>query len=875
MGKVLAFLSLFFIATFATAQTQHGIVKTRGRVVNGQVVPGTKLSGATITLNIGNPQVSQAQGTFSFNVPAGKSFSLVSAKKQGYTLADPEYTRRTFSYSAKNPFYVVLEDETQRQADIKEATDKVRKTLKRELRKREDELDELRESNAITQAKYDSLRIEFVTHRQSSEALVNEMAERFAAIDYDQLDEFNRQVQQYIEEGELLKADSLINIRGSLEERYARVKEQETVNTQREEEIRAEQESLTKSQELTQREKEDLMSDLYAKHTIYLQAYQQDSALYCLKMRADLDTTSVSAVWDYALLCMNQKKYSESETYFRTCLRQNISRNDLYAIAEVETFLGLLYQNSNYYVKSEKYYKLALEICECQVKEYPDIFRPLLAFLQSSLGCFYSDIHDYTNSEYCLKLSLENMNQLFAQDSKTYRVGLALAQMTLGNLYNKICDYSNSEFYLKLSEENYKQLFDQCPEDYRSDWATICNVLGGFYLNLHDYTRSIEYLKKALRNYDILFGCNSERYCDDLALVQYNLGLAYFDIHDLTNCEYYYLRALENYEQLFKLNPNVFRAKLAMVQNGLGLCYSFAGNWESSEKYLVFALQNREELFGLNPDAYREDLAIVQMTLGGLYEDMHRLNLGEKYYRLALNNYEILFDENPNVYRGKLSASQSSLGGLYHHKGDFESSEKYFKQAVENREFLFSIYPNVYREMLALSYGDMVSLYEDMDNVEQYDFYLKNALQLYQELYQQDPSKYIETLVEKKNRYTWRLLVTGYVVEAMENAKETLTLEESNELSIYNYATCCNSIAYIYVQNELVEDAFQMINQAIALVPEEPEFYDSRGEILLMQSRNDEALEMWKKVLELNPNFLDNYPDGTELSNGLKKLGLI
>lgn len=58
-------------------------------------------------------------------------------------------------------------------------------------------------------------------------------------------------------------------------------------------------------------------------------------------------------------------------------------------------------------------------------------------------------------------------------------------------------------------------------------------------------------------------------------------------------------------------------------------------------------------------------------------------------------------------------------------------------------------------------------------------------------------------------------------------------------------------------------------------MPENPNFYDSKGEILLMQDRNDEALEMWKKVLELDPNFLDNYPDGTNLSNGLMKLGLI
>lgn len=80
MKKIISLLLLLVSTTTAFAQTQQGVVKTRGRMVNGQLVAGSRLSGATITLNFGNPQVSQGQGTFSFNVPTGKSYSLVSAK---------------------------------------------------------------------------------------------------------------------------------------------------------------------------------------------------------------------------------------------------------------------------------------------------------------------------------------------------------------------------------------------------------------------------------------------------------------------------------------------------------------------------------------------------------------------------------------------------------------------------------------------------------------------------------------------------------------------------------------------------------------------------------------------------------------------------
>ena len=141
MKRIFSLVILLLVCGMGIAQIQQGIVKTRGRMVNGKVVPGTRLNGATITLNIGNPLVSGPKGSFSFNVPAGKNYSLVAVKKQGYTLADPEYTRLFFSYSANDPFYVVLENEAQRQADINAATRKVRRTMIAKLQAQEDEID--------------------------------------------------------------------------------------------------------------------------------------------------------------------------------------------------------------------------------------------------------------------------------------------------------------------------------------------------------------------------------------------------------------------------------------------------------------------------------------------------------------------------------------------------------------------------------------------------------------------------------------------------------------------------------------------------------------------------------------------------------------
>lgn len=321
MRRTGVFLLLMMFCVSINAQTQQGIVKTRGRMVDGQLVPGTRLSGATVTLNFGNPLVSSNQGTFSFVVPATKSFSLVNATKQGYTLADPEYTRRLFSYSSKSPFYVVLEDENQRQADIKEATDKVRKTLKRELRKREDDLDELIEKNAITQSKYDSLRIELEHYRQNSEDLVREMAERYASTDYDQLDEFNHKVQMYIDNGDLQKADSMLNTKDieSMSEEIDKIDHKLKEDA---EDIFKRQTMHNQAIEYKNKKIEEFASICYKRFEIYDNCYKCDSALYWLSLRLSKVSTNVNWQYDlaYAYYKYGKLRLFQSLRYLRPSL---------------------------------------------------------------------------------------------------------------------------------------------------------------------------------------------------------------------------------------------------------------------------------------------------------------------------------------------------------------------------------------------------------------------------------------------------------------------------------------------------------------------------------------------------------------------------
>ena len=84
--------SLLLVAgAFAQTQTQNGVVKTRGRMVGGKLVPGSLLDGTTVQVEDRQAILSK-DGRFSFPVKDGK-FTLKSVTKQGYKLVDADACR--------------------------------------------------------------------------------------------------------------------------------------------------------------------------------------------------------------------------------------------------------------------------------------------------------------------------------------------------------------------------------------------------------------------------------------------------------------------------------------------------------------------------------------------------------------------------------------------------------------------------------------------------------------------------------------------------------------------------------------------------------------------------------------------------------------
>lgn len=411
---------------------------------------------------------------------------------------------------------------------------------------------------------------------------------------------------------------------------------------------------------------------------------------------------------------------------------------------------------------------------------------------------------------------------------------LSSVWMNLGYTYFHLNDYDKAKEYWTLAWEYRRQMFDRNPDAYRPWMARMQLNLGLLYNTLDDYVQSEEYYLQALENFALLFAQDPDAYRKELADVQLNLGALYSEIREYDKCETYYLQALDNYNQLFVREPETYRLQLSMIQYNMGYYYYSRKNLSKAEQYYLLSLDNRKQLFAKNPDAYRMELAKIQNDLGMLYRAAGDYAKAETYYSQALDNITVSFSKSPDAYRVDLASTLANMGNFYRSLGNFAKSEECYLKAYEHFEELFKRNPDANRMNMSRILNSLGFFYYKTHDYARAEEYYYRSLEHRQLLYERNPGVYSSSLAQ-----LWI----------------NLTL--------------------LYLDTQDYDKALESIDEAIKLKPGDADCYDTRGEILLKKGDTKGALKMWRKVMEINPDYLSEYKEGTELYNGLKEKGLI
>ena len=217
--KKLLLISICFLSLSIYAQTQEGIVRTSGSAKK----KGLELQGVIIRPIGGNDVMSQVDGSFSVilqqHLSEGDSFQLAKVYKKGYEPLDKNLLSRLFVYSKSAPIEIVListKQLTKTKADIEA---KARENAEKRCRKQMSELKKYFDAQQISTNDYQKKKQELEKQMKTFEVLIAAMADHYARTDYNKLDSLNATINECIVNGELEKADSLINTKGDVKKR--------------------------------------------------------------------------------------------------------------------------------------------------------------------------------------------------------------------------------------------------------------------------------------------------------------------------------------------------------------------------------------------------------------------------------------------------------------------------------------------------------------------------------------------------------------------------------------------------------------------------------------------------------------------------------
>ena len=514
MKKLFALFIIIFATVASQAQVQQGLVKTRGRLdSNGKLISGVGIEKAIVKVKNENSVISDTCGTFKINLK-GNKYYLENVSKKGYQLVDMDILSRQYTCSPDTLKIVLTTPEQQLEDELANER-KLRRTLNRQLLQREDEIEELYASQKILKAERDSALRELDTSHANNEKLIKDMVERYSRIDFDQLDNFNRRISEYILEGELLKADSMLNSKGDILSRIEEYRLHKQANEMERIELAEREKSLAQSENLAGKKLEDLACDCYSKFEFFKMQHLNDSAAFYIELRASLDTTNY--IWQLdagGFISEYIADYDKANRYSHKALQSSLDKHGERHpdVAISYNNIGFIHSSQGNYSQALEYHQKSLEIrLEIYGERHPDV-----ATSYNNIGLVLDNQGNYSRAlEYYLK-SLEIRLETYGERHPN----VATSYNNIGCIHYKQGNYSQALKYYNKSLEIRLEIYGER----HPDVATSYNNIGGIHTSQGNYSKALEYYQKSL---EIRLEICGERH-PDVAMSYNNIGVIHY-----------------------------------------------------------------------------------------------------------------------------------------------------------------------------------------------------------------------------------------------------------------------------------------------------------------------------------------------------------
>ena len=616
---LIAFFSSFTVSGLMAQGTvrQQGYVRTVGRPNNPK---GSPLQGVLVRVRGQHNEVrSGRDGRFEL-LFAGKrvgvdAFVFNAVRLAGYDLQEKEMIGRSYALSATVPVELVMVP----QALKREIEDKVRRTIEAQYQRKLRGIEALRQKDA---ARYERELQQLEVEYEKRDQLINDMVERYASTDYAHLDSLSARINQYIEAGELERADSLINAQD-----LAHMEAEHAALETHAEKLRTD---LRQTEQAVQSSTAQLLSLYEGKLQIHLARFERDSVAAYFDKMVRLDTTNVSVLLRASYFCsLYMADYDRALAYCRSALQQCLLQPD----GEKGRSTAVAYNNMASTFGHMGRYDEALE---CQKKaldmrvavlgeNHPDV-----ALYDENLAVLYSRMSRFTEALECHEKALGIYSSAYGEKSRN----VAWCYGNMGTVLDLMADYDRAlECY-----DRALAIYQDLGGNGSMDVANLYNNIAACHNAMGHYGRALEYFGKALVIERKLLGETHP----NVATIFNNLGGVYLNLKDTEKALEHFMKACElRVSKYGEMHPDV-----ALSYGNLANCYWNMGQRERAIEYSRKSLGIDLRVLGENHRRVAHDYH----DIGTMYYNSGDCAHALPYYGKALDIYQKVFGrKHPDV----------------------------------------------------------------------------------------------------------------------------------------------------------------------------------------------------------------------------------
>ena len=592
----------------AMAQVQKGYVKSLGR----PGVKGAALQGVSIRVRgVHNAVVSAQTGTFSIAMTgkkAGDAYALQSVKKAGYELIEAGMIGRNYAFSPSVTMQIVMVNSSQLQADKQRIENNAYKAAEKNYKAKMTALEKQLNAKKITAANYEKQVNDLQKQFEKYESLIEQIAEHYAKTDYDALDEKNKQINQLIENGELERAEEMINSMFDPTEALKKAKEdKQRIDKQLADANALMEEAERQRQEVLKRQAKDA-EYLYQLFTIAYSKFEIDKAKEYITTRAELDPDMVEWQIFTGLFYLEvMGDYDTAMMYNNRALAASQKQN-----GEESMQTALCYNNiasSHYYKKDYQKaisnFQKALGIWEKSLGEDYDV----VAIAYDNVASVYKETGNYNEAKKNLDKAFEIKKRLYGENNPS----LATLYNNRGGLCEKQGDY-------ECAAENYSKAFELYTALYGEKHPSVANIynnIGGIYGHYNDYDHALAMFATALEIWSTTLGDNHP----DTRTALENIGEVAMLKGDEQSKKEDYAAALKSYTLARQSYVNAFgeaNRKVGLAYEYMGLTNVYLKNFKEAEANFVSAIESHSKA----PDGKASHIASLKETLQVIRDNM-------------------------------------------------------------------------------------------------------------------------------------------------------------------------------------------------------------------------------------------------------------